>query len=348
MTSITAGQLTKLVNGKLFGDGDRELIGVAPLETADRSEVSFLANAKYARLLEETQAGVVLVAQGIRRSTGDCIETLDPYAAFVMALEFFNPAPVFGTGIHPTAIISEEAAIDEDVYVGPGCIIESSARIGKGSRLIAMNYIGQNARIGAGSILHPGVHVRHDCEVGERVTIHCGTIVGSDGFGFAMESGRFRKIPQVGIVVIESDVEIGANSTIDRATMGETRIGEGTKIDNLVQIAHNVRIGKHCVIAAQAGISGSTQIGDYCRIGGQAGFVGHIRIGDGSAFGAQSGVATDVAAGEILSGSPARPHNLWKRMEAALPRLPELLRRVRRIEERLGIEHRTNEEKSER
>lgn len=203
--------------------------------------------------------------------------------------------------------------------------------------LFASVFVGESAEIGANCIIHPNATIRRAVRIGDRVTLHSGTVIGADGFGFAFDRGQYRKIPQIGTVVIEDDVEIGANSTIDRATMGETRIGSGTKIDNLVQIAHNVRIGKHCVIAAQTGISGSTVLGDYCRVGGQVGFVGHLKIGDGAAFGAQSGVSHDVGKGEIMSGSPARQHNIWKRIEAALPRLPELLRRVRRIEEKLDL-----------
>lgn len=348
MPTITAAKLAELVGGKLYGDGQREITSIAPLDTANSSCISFLANVRYIPLLEESAAGVVFIATGMKRSAGDYIETADPYSAFVTALEFFNPRDEHAPGIHPSAVIAPDVKLGKDVSIGPNCIIEKNVSIGDGTVLEGNVFIGWDSVIGENCHIHPNVSIRFATILGDRVVIHCGSVVGSDGFGFAPERGKFRKIPQVGIVVIENDVEIGANTTIDRATMGETRIGAGTKIDNLVQIAHNVKIGKHCVIAAQAGISGSTQFGDYCRIGGQAGFVGHIKIGDGAAFGAQSGVSGDVAPGEILSGSPARPHNLWKRIEAALTRLPELLRRVRRIEEHLGMQQSVKEERSER
>ncbi len=348
MPTITAAKLAELVGGKLVGDTQRELTSIAPLDTANSSSVSFLANVRYIPLLEQSAAGVVFLTAGMKRESGDYIETADSYGAFVTALEFFNPKDEHDPGIHTSAIIAPDVKLGKDVSIGPNCIIEKGSVIGDGSILEGNVFIGWNSIVGANCHIHPNVSIRYGTLIGDSVIIHCGTVIGSDGFGFAPERGKFRKIPQVGIVVIERDVEVGANTTIDRATMGETRIGEGTKIDNLVQIAHNVKIGKHCVIAAQAGISGSTQFGDYCRVGGQAGFVGHIKIGDGAAFGAQSGISADVAAGDVLSGSPARPHNLWKRIEAALTRLPELLRRVRRIEEHLGLQQSVKEERSER
>ncbi len=348
MPSITAAKLAELVGGKLVGDGQRVLTSIAPLDTADTTSVSFLANVRYIPLLEGSAAGVVFLTLGMKRESGDYIETSDSYSAFVTALEYFNPLDEHLPGIHPSAVIASDVTLGADVSIGPNCIIENGCTVGDRSILEGNVFLGWNSTVGARCHIHPNVSIRYGTVIGDNVNIHCGTVIGSDGFGFAPERGKFRKIPQIGIVVIENDVEIGANTTIDRATMGETRIGEGTKIDNLVQIAHNVKIGMHCVIAAQAGISGSTQFGDYCRIGGQAGFVGHIKIGDGAAFGAQSGISADVAPGEILSGSPARPHNLWKRIEAALTRLPELLRRVRRIEEHLGLQQSVKEERSER
>ena len=324
------------------------LSSVAPLDLAVQESASFLSNARYFRQLESTAAGVVFVTVGTVRSGGDYIEVADSYTAFVKALEYFNPPAKFEAGIHPSATVANDAVVGKDVYVGPNCVIESQSHIGDGTVLEGNVFVGRKCSIGSGCHLHPQVAIRHECKLGNRVTLHCGVIVGSDGFGFAPEDGTYKKIPQIGNVVIEDDVEIGANTTIDRATMGETRIGQGSKIDNLVQIAHNVKIGRHCVVAAQAGVSGSTQLGDYCRVGGQAGFVGHIKIGNGAAFGAQSGISSDVKDGEILSGSPARPHGLWKRMEVALPRLPELLRRVKRLEEHLGINNPAREEKSER
>ncbi|MCL4304606.1 UDP-3-O-(3-hydroxymyristoyl)glucosamine N-acyltransferase [bacterium] len=337
MPTITAAQLAELVGGTLYGDSERVLRSVAPLEHASSDSVTFLANVRYAALLSETAAGVVLVSSGVRRDQGDVIETADPYAAFVKTLVYFHPEVEHGEGIHESAVIADDVQIGANVLIGPCCVVQRGAKIGDNSLLEAGVFVGEQCVIGNNCRIHPHATIRHHVQIGNRVTIHSGTVIGADGFGFAFESGRYQKIPQIGTVIIDDDVEIGANTTVDRATMGETRIGEGTKIDNLVQIAHNVRIGRHCVIAAQAGISGSTVLGDYCRVGGQAGFVGHLKIGDGAAFGAQSGISHDVRPGEVLSGSPGRPHSVWKRIEAALPRLPELLRRVRRLEERVGI-----------
>lgn len=337
MLSITAKKLAELVHGELVGDGQRVLTSVAPLDSATPDCISFLSNVRYIPQLEQSVAGVVFVGEDVRRTSGDYISTSDPYSAFVTALEYFNPVSIANPGVHVTAVIAEDAQIGVGASVGPHCIIESGVSIGAYAVLCGNVFVGRNSMIGERSFIHPQVCICSGSKIGNRVVIQSGAIVGSDGFGFAPEQGKFRKIPQVGIVVIENDVEIGANTTIDRATMGETRIGEGSKIDNLVQIAHNVKIGKHCVIAAQTGISGSTQFGDYCRVGGQSGFVGHIKIGDGVSFAAKSGVSGDVAAGEIISGSPSRPHGLWKRIEASLTRLPELLRRVRRIEEHLDL-----------
>lgn len=344
MPRLFAAQLATLVGGTLIGDATREICAVATLESATPDCVSFLANAKYVTLLDETQAGIVLVAPGVRRQQGDVIEAVDPYAAFVTALEHFYPEERPVPGIHPSAVIAADAKIGKNVTIGACCVIEHGAEIGDESILAAQVFVGSNATIGSSCFFHPQTTIRHNVQIGDRVILHSGTVIGSDGFGFAFDQGKYRKIPQTGIVVIESDVEVGANTTIDRATLGETRIGEGTKIDNLVQIAHNVRIGKHCVIVAQAGISGSTVFGDYCRVGGQAAFVGHIKIGDGASFGARSGVSQDVKAGAVLSGSPARSHSAWKRIEASLTRLPELLRRVKRIEERLEIQPEVKED----
>lgn len=342
MPVVTAAQLAELVGGRLIGDPQREIIAVAPLDAATSNCVSFLSNVKYIALLDTTDAGIVFVGRGVTRSNGDAIEVDDPYTAFVSALEHFHPSRRPPHGVHPSAVVAADAVLGEGVTIGANCVIESGARIGDRSVLEALVYVGEGAVVGDDCYLHPNTTLRHHVELGHRVIIHSGTVVGADGFGFAFDRGSYRKIPQVGIVVIEDDVEIGANTTIDRATMGETRIGEGTKVDNLVQIAHNVRIGKHCVIVAQAGISGSTVFGNYCRVGGQAGFVGHLKIGDGAAFGAQSGISHDVKSGEVLSGSPARAHGLWKRIEVSLPRLPDLLRRVKKIEQRLQM---TSEEK---
>lgn len=337
MKSLTARELAEKLQGRLVGDGGIELRGPATLEEAQADAVAFYANPNYATAYAATKAGVVLVGRDVMRDNGACIQCENPYASFVTAIEFFRTRPVHTAGIHPQAVIAPDAVVDATACIGPFCVIESNARVGRNTALHANVFIGAGSTVGDNCVLYPGVVLREDTQVGHRVIIHSNAVIGADGFGFAAQDGQYKKIPQVGIVIIEDDVEIGANTTIDRATLGQTRIGAGTKIDNLVQVGHNVTIGKHCVIVAQTGIAGSTSIGDECRIGGQVGIVGHLKIGNRAAFGAQSGVAADVAEGEIQSGSPARPHSVWKRVEVALPRLPGLLRRVRAIEEKLGI-----------
>jgi UDP-3-O-[3-hydroxymyristoyl] glucosamine N-acyltransferase len=215
-------------------------------------------------------------------------------------------------------------------------VIETGARLGDRVVVMASGYVGPRAVIGDDCMLYPGVVVREDCVLGARVMLHPGVVIGSDGFGFAFDSGRYHKVPQVGNVVVGDDVEIGANTTVDRATTHSTRIGDGTKIDNLVQIGHNVVIGRHCIVVAQVGISGSTELEDYVTIGGQAGVIGHVRIGRGAMIGGQSGVTKSVPPETVVTGYPAMPHNLWKRIQAFLQRLPELARRTKALEERVG------------
>jgi UDP-3-O-[3-hydroxymyristoyl] glucosamine N-acyltransferase len=267
------------------------------------------------------------------------VRTADPYAAMMRTLLLFDPGlPEIPVGVHPTAVVAPDARLADGVGIGPYVVVESAAEIGRGSRIAAGGYVGQGARLGEACHLYPRVYVGRQCILGSRVVIHAGTVIGSDGFGYAPIEGRFHKIPQIGIVEIADDVEIGANACIDRATFGKTSIGRGTKIDNLVQIAHNVALAEDGVIAALCGIAGSTRLGRGIRIGGQVGVTGHVRVGDGVSIAARAGVIGDLPDGASVFGFPARPHREALRAEATLRKLPDLLKRVRGLEARAAKE----------
>jgi UDP-3-O-[3-hydroxymyristoyl] glucosamine N-acyltransferase len=335
--SFTVEEIRAHVDGKLEGSGEGVLRGVAGLDEAGEGDLTFLANPKYRSALETTRASAVLVAEGVPCPPHlAVIRTPDPYAALMRVVHLFDPGlPEVAVGAHPTAVVSPEAVIGPEVGIGPHVVVEAGATLGARTRIAAGGYVGTDAVLGEDCYLYPHVYVGRGCRLGRRVHVQAGAVIGSDGFGYAPVDGVFRKIPQIGVVEIADDVEIGANACIDRATLGRTVIGRGTKIDNLVQIAHNVAIAEDGAVAAQSGIAGSTKIGRGVRLGGQAGLVGHLKIGDGASIGAQAGVIGDVAAGETVSGYPARPHRDAMRVEASVRRLPELIRRVRALEARV-------------
>jgi UDP-3-O-[3-hydroxymyristoyl] glucosamine N-acyltransferase len=345
MLSRTLSELAKELQAEVVGDGATVIAGVAGIREAMPGDITFIANARYDAYLDETRASAVICSRETRPGPVPMLLVDNPYLAFQSVVRIFRPnhdrpAP----GVHPTAVVSAEAVVGKDVAIGPQTVIEAGARLGDRAVVMAGCYIGPRAEIGEECMLYPGVKVREDCILGARVILHPGVVIGSDGFGFAFDSGRYHKVPQVGNVIVGDDVEIGANTTIDRATTHSTRIGDGTKIDNLVQIGHNVVIGRHCIIVAQVGISGSTELEDYVTVGGQAGIVGHIRIGHGAMVGAQSGVTKTVPAETVVAGYPAMPHNLWKRLQAFIQKLPEMVRRVKVLEERVGkLEHEDEE-----
>lgn len=333
---FTLDEVAKAIDGTVVGDGSVEITGVAGIREAQAGEITFLANPRYEAYLERTNASAIIVAENHRNIGKPLIQNANPYLAFLKAVRFFQgdderPKP----GIHPSVIVGEGSKIDPTASVGPLVVVESGASIGPRAVVLAGCYVGARARIGADSLLYPNVTLRESCEVGERVIVHSGTVIGSDGFGFVRDGEFYRKLPQVGNVVVDDDVEIGACVTIDRATTGTTRIGSGSKIDNLVQIAHNVQIGKNCIIVAQVGISGSTVLGDHVVVAGQVGIVGHIEIGSGAIICARSGVSKSVKPGEKLFGSPALPVGQGKRVEASLRHLPELIQTVRRLKRRV-------------
>lgn len=330
---LSAGEIAELVGGELEGDPQTRITGISGIREAQPGDITFLANPRYAVHLSTTQAAAVIVGRNIRSNGKTLIRTDDPYVAFVKVMKLLNgdDAPP-RRGVHPSAVVAEGVKLGKDVYVGPCCVLEEEAEIGDGTQLIAQVYVGRKTTIGKDCLIYPNVTIREKIRIGNRVIIHSGTVIGGDGFGFAPVKGVHHKVPQIGKVVIHDDVEIGSNVTIDRATIGETVIGKGTKIDNLVQIAHNVVIGENSIIVAQCGISGSARIGNNVTLAGQSGVVGHVTVGDNTIVAARGGVTSDVAPGSVVSGFPAKPHMEEKRILACLTRLPKLFQRVLRLE----------------
>jgi UDP-3-O-[3-hydroxymyristoyl] glucosamine N-acyltransferase len=329
----------------LEGEGEVEIRGVAGLREAEEGDLTFIANPRYLKHLKETRASAVILSFSDPPGPQPVLRTDNPYLAFAKALKIFRPLPLPPPGVHPTAVLEEGASLGEGVSIGALTFVGKGAVIGDRSVLFPQVYVGGGSRVGKDCILHPQVMVREGVWIGDRVIIHSGAVLGSDGFGYAKDKeGRYHKIPQVGGVAIEDEVEIGANVTIDRATLGQTRIARGTKIDNLVQIAHNVEIGQDSIIISQAGIAGSTKVGNRVTLGGQVGIIDHIVIGDDCMVGSQSGLAADLKPGSMVTGSPAVPHSLFLRMAASLPRVPEMLKSIRNLEKRLqDLEKRTPE-----
>jgi len=333
---LTLKQIASQVGGTIEGE-DVAIRGVAKIEEAQSGDITFLANPKYLKYVKESHASAIVVPETIEDTSGKpCIRAANPYFTFLKIVRlFYPPKKLIDEGVHPTAIVGEGTTLGKDVSIGPYVVIGKNCTVGDRTSLMPGVVIENDVKIGNDCFLYSNVSIRQDTILGNRVIIHCGTVIGSDGFGFAFENGRYHKIPQVGHVVIEDDVEIGANTTIDRATLGETRICQGVKLDNLIQVAHNCTIGENTVIAAQTGISGSTHIGKGVRIGGQVGFAGHQTIGDGAAMGAQSGISKDVEPGVMVSGSPAKPHREMMRIQAATNKLPELLKTIKELKERI-------------
>ena len=340
----TLAELAAELGGVVVGDPGVRIRGVAGIREAQPGDLTFLANTRYAAHLAATRASAVLCACDQRESPIPMIQVDNPYLAFQRAVGVFRPgAGRPEPGIHPTAVVSPDAVLGAEVSVGPYCVIERGARIGDRVVLYAGCFVGAEAAIGEDSCLWPRVVVRDECVLGARCIVHPGAVIGGDGFGFAFDHGRYHKVPQVGNVVIGDDVEIGANACIDRATTDSTRIGEGSKIDNLVQIGHNVVVGPHCIVVAQVGIAGSTELEDHVTLGGQAGLVGHIKIGARAMVGAQSGVTKSVAPDTVVTGYPAVPHPVWKRLYAFLQKLPQLFQRTRDLERRVEAIERQRE-----
>lgn len=332
--SLTAAAIAELVGGTVMGDGATRVRAVAPLDRAGSDELSFLGNGKYVPLFTRSRAGVVLLSRELAESPGDVrarVVVSQPYEAMLRVLPSLYPESPQQSGVHPTALLGRGVRVGRGVAVGPYAVIEEDAVLGDGVRIGAHCAVGRGVQIGARSELLPSVTVYSGSLIGERVRIHSGARIGSDGFGYVFHEGAHRKIPHVGRCIIESDVEIGANTTIDRGSIDDTVIGAGTKIDNLVHVAHNVRIGRLCLLLAQAGLAGSARVEDGAIVAGQAGIAGHVTIGAQARIAAQAGVFGDVPAGQSWSGYPARPHREALRAQAALFKLPSLLKRIEKL-----------------
>lgn len=331
-------ELADHVGGRVIGDGSVVIRKVAPIDEAADGEITFLTNPRYRKYLARCRASAVIVGRGVvaerePHAAINFLEAADPYIAFAKILQLFCPVQQFDGTVSPLAYVDPSAATGEHVTIFPGAFVGPRVRLGDRSALFPGVFLGAEAQIGADCVLHANVVVREGCRIGDRVILHAGAVIGSDGFGYAGRGEARVKIPQTGIVVLEDDVEIGANTTVDRATLGRTVVGRGAKIDNLVQIAHNVVIGEHCVVAAQAGIAGSTELGKNVTLAGQVGVVNHVKIGDGATIGPQSGIPKSVPSGSVLSGGiGAAPHHEWLKVMTLLPQLPALWSSVRRLE----------------
>ena len=338
MVTLTLQQLAAMSGGELVGDPSLQITGAASLAEATPGEISFFGNRKYIGLLRKTRASVVFVPADFAEAiTPAQIRVSNPTKAFEQVVLKFAPKPItFAPGIHSSAVVDQGARLGQRVSIQPYAVIEAGARIGDDTIIGAGSYIGHETMIGPACLIYPRVTIRERSRIGSRVIIHSGAVIGADGFGFEMVDGQHQKIQQLGIVQIDDDVEIGANTTVDRARFGRTWIQQGVKIDNLVQIAHNVVIGKNSVIGAQTGISGSARVGERVMMAGQVGIVGHVEIADGSVIAAQSGISKSVPGG-VWFGYPARPIEETKQQIAWIRRLGKLFARVKEIEKKLGL-----------
>jgi UDP-3-O-[3-hydroxymyristoyl] glucosamine N-acyltransferase len=335
--TFPASQIALLINGKIEGNPDVPVTSFGKIENAKEGELSFFANLKYEEYLYSTKASVIIINDTFELKqpvSATLIRVQDAYSAFATLLTRYQEMmQQHLTGVQQPSYIAKTVVYGEKVFIGAFACIDENVTLGNNTKIYPHAYIGSGVSIGANCIIHPGVKIYHGCKIGNHVIIHAGTIIGSDGFGFAPQAdGSFIKVPQIGNVVVEDNVEIGANTTIDRATIGSTIIKEGAKLDNLIQIAHNVEIGNSTVIAAQTGISGSTKIGSGVMIGGQAGIVGHIQIGDGAKINAQSGVSKSLEPGKAVTGSPAYDYTAALRSQAISRKLPELEKRIKELE----------------
>jgi UDP-3-O-[3-hydroxymyristoyl] glucosamine N-acyltransferase len=336
--SFRLAELAEAIGGNYEGDPELGLTGIAGLREAETGDLSFLANGRYQGLVAETQASAIIVNRKAEIDGIPLIRVDDPYLCYLKAIRLFS-SPIrgeFPPGISERAFVHADAELGADCHVGDFVHVAAGCRIGRDVVLMPGSILLTGTTVGDASIIFPNVTLREGCKLGERVIVHAGSVIGSDGFGYAWDGERHRKIPQIGHVALGDDVEIGANVTIDRATTGVTRIADGCKIDNLVQIAHNVEIARNSIVVAQVGISGSTRLGENVKVAGQAGIVGHIEIGDGAQVGAQAGVTKSVEPGRAVSGYPARPHDQSLRLQAAVGRLPELVRRVKEMEHEIA------------
>jgi UDP-3-O-[3-hydroxymyristoyl] glucosamine N-acyltransferase len=333
---FTAAEIARHLGGEVIGDAALIIQGFAPADRAQPGDLTFAENESYFLRAEQSAASAVLVDAPFSSTKKVLIRVPNARIAFAKILPWFFPEPVFAPGIHPTAMVPATAQIDPSAHIGPYCVLGPKARIGPRSVLQGGDYIGADCQLGEEVNLFPNVTLYQNTEIGNRVRIHSGAVIGSDGFGYVQDGAVHRKVPQIGSVILRDDVEIGANVTIDRGALGPTIIGKGSKIDNLVQIGHNVTLGEHCLIVSQAGIAGSTKLGNYVVLAGQVGLAGHLKIGNRVSVAAQSGVMHNIPDGETWLWTPAQPDRQAKRQMIALQQLPELLRRVAELEKKLG------------
>ena len=335
--SMKLGEIARKLGCEVEGSPEIEISGVAGIEEARAGELTFLVNRKYRGALESTKASAILVARDAGAVPIAALRSANPYLDFARAIEFFHPAPPFAPGIHPTAVVAASAKIGAGVHIGPYCFVDENVVIGERAVLHSFVTIYRGAQIGDDFFAHSHACVREHCRIGNRVLLQNGVVVGSDGFGFAREAnGRWYKMRQAGITVVGDDVEIQAHSAIDRATIGETHIGRGTKIDNLVQVGHACKVGEDTLLCGQVGLAGTTKVGNRCILAGQVGAAGHLAIGDGATLTAQSGVPTDVPAGALYSGYPAMENLAWRKSVAVFNRLPELQRELRELRDEVA------------
>lgn len=342
--NLTIADIAKLAEGDLKGDASAKILAAAPIEKAGGNDLTFLADAAGAPAALASRAGCLLAPRGTEDAfkdfKGNVVFTKNPRYAFMLALRLLEKdlRPLPAAGAHPSAVVSPSAKVEPSAHIGPCAVIEDGAEVGYGAVIGAQCYVGRGAKIGRATRLYPGVKVMDACELGAECIVHAGAVIGSDGYGYTSPRGVHEKIPQLGRVVIEDKVEIGANTAIDRAALEATLIGAGTKIDNLVHIAHNVRIGRNCLIIAQAGIAGSTSVGNGAIIAGQAGISDHVTIGDNSVVMAKTGIMSDLAPNQVVFGHVGRPRLQAMKIEALLSKLPEMHRTLSKIKKRLGIE----------
>lgn len=330
-------EIARRLECRLDGDGSVEITGVAGIEEAKPGQITFLANRRYRPLIGKTRASAIIVSKEEGAIRIPALRSTNPYLDFARALEFFYEPPRYSGGIHASAVISATARIGDRAHIGPYCFVDDDVVIGRNAVLHSFVAIYRGARIGDDFFAHSHASVREFCRIGNRVVLQNGAVVGCDGFGFAKRSdGSWLKIPQSGVTVVEDNVEIQANTTVDRATVGETHIGRGAKLDNLVQVGHASKVGEHSLLCGQVGLAGSTHVGRNCILAGQVGAAGHLTIGDGAVITSQSGVPNDVPAGALYSGYPAIENRTWLKAVAVFSRLPELQKAVREIQSRLA------------
>jgi UDP-3-O-[3-hydroxymyristoyl] glucosamine N-acyltransferase len=333
---FTALEIAKHVGGEVVGDNTAILKNFAPIERAQAGDLTFAENETYFARAEQSAATAIIADKHFKSAKKILIRAPNARIAFAKALALFFPEQKFAAGIHPTAVIASSAHIDASAHIGPHCVVGERVKIGAGSVLQGGNFIGNDSKLGNDVNLFPNITIYPRTEIGQRVRIHANTVIGSDGFGYVQDGGIHRKVPQIGNTLIGDDVEIGAGVTIDRGALGSTIIGKGTKIDNLVQVAHNVEIGEYSLLVAQSGVAGSAKLGNYVVIAGQAGISGHLKIGNQVIIGAKSGVMNDIPDGGKWMGIPAQPDKQTKRQMIAIQLLPELLKRVAELEKQLG------------